>query len=182
MSDDADQAREGFNRRDFLRLGAYVGAVSAGLGGIGSGLANAAPPPGELLTSFRVEIPGMPQTSINVQSVQIEDLTVDVRETGVEGGFRTYAPGDAHYGKATFIVRASTGNSEPQQWIADASAGRNVRKTISIVLHDRAGSEARRYNLYECFPVRFGVIDWQNDQLQTLKWVLEVRVQRIDLQ
>lgn len=41
------------------------------------------------------------------------------------------------------------------QWLRLAAQGKHLRKNIAIIVKDRAGNEARRYNLMECFPIKF---------------------------
>lgn len=111
---------------------------------------------------FGIDIPGAPVATANIQSIQVEDLTVDVRETtcGVDWDFRTYAPGDAHYGKITIRARVGKNSKELLQWLQDASVGKNVRKNVAVIVKDRAGAEARRWNLMECFPIKFDPGDY----------------------
>lgn len=111
---------------------------------------------------FAVDLPGCPVATMNIQSVQVEDLTIDVRETtcGVDWDFRTYAPGDAHFGKATFRSRVGKNSKELLQWLQDAAVGKNVRKNIAVIIKDRAGKEARRYNLMEVFPIKYDPGDY----------------------
>jgi phage tail-like protein len=106
---------------------------------------------------FKVEIDGAPVASANVESVAMEDLVIDEREmtTGADWDYRVYGPGDAHYGSITIRSRVGKQSSELYQWWLDASTGKDIRKSISVIALKRDGSEARRYNLLECFPTRW---------------------------
>lgn len=123
---------------------------------------------------FAVDIPGLPVASANIQSISVEDLTIDVRETTteVDWDFRTFAPGDAHYGKATFKSRVLPESKELLQWLEDASVGKNVRKNITVILKARDGSEARRWNLMECFPIKYDPGDYSPSSTTRLETIV----------
>lgn len=106
---------------------------------------------------FAIDIEGAPIASANVESITVEDLVVDEREvtTGSDWDYRTYAPGDAHYGSITIRSRVGEKSTELYQWWYDSSRGENIRKSISVIAKKRDGSEARRFNFFECFPVRY---------------------------
>jgi len=111
---------------------------------------------------FRIDIQNCPVANANVESITTEDLTIDVREmtTGCDWDYRVYGPGDAHYGSVTIRSRVGNQSTELYQWWLDTSRGNNIRKQISIVCLKRDGSEARRFNLFECFPTRWDAADF----------------------
>jgi len=163
---------EGLSRRDLLKYGAAVGAVT---GSVPAGLA-VAPDVTTIAQAaamrdvslangavlFAVDIPGCPVASANIVSVDVDDLSIDIREltTGHDVEYRVYAPGDAHYGNATFKCRVGTQTLELRQWLEDAAGGRNVRKSISVICLKRDHSEVLRYNLIDCFPVKWDPGDY----------------------
>ncbi|MBI4197839.1 MAG: phage tail protein [Chloroflexi bacterium] len=165
---------KGIRRRDFLKYSALAGAAGAAVLHLGGALhpsdallvAEAASKSGDLGNNrnwdFQVVIDGLPETSANIVSIQVEDLTIDARDTttGADWDYRTYAPGDAHYGKVTLRARIGKDSKELQSWVDDASVGKNVRKNISVILNKRDGSEARRYYFMECFPVKWDPGDY----------------------
>ncbi|MBI4335735.1 MAG: phage tail protein [Candidatus Omnitrophica bacterium] len=157
----------------FLMMSAFIfGSASACLGAINQDdfLING---PGK----FAVDIPGCPITSANIQSVQVEDLTIDVRETtgGVDWDFRTYAPGDAHFGKATFRSRVGKNSKELLQWLQDASDEKNPCKNVGVIIRDRKGKEARRWNLINCIPVKYDPGDYSlNSQTRIETIVVQI--------
>jgi phage tail-like protein len=106
--------------------------------------------------SFAIEIEGAPVASANVESITMEDLVIDEREmtTGADWDYRVYGPGDAHYGSIT-IRSLAADDTELYDWWAEAAQGKNIRKSISVIALKRDGSEARRYNYHDCFPVRY---------------------------
>jgi phage tail-like protein len=195
-------APSGVSRRDFLKYGAMAGAAvgvaALHLSNSGARPAEAAslveapgdaPAPAKLTAqqrranlAFEVDIEGLPETSANVDSVQVEDLTIDVRETttGADWDYRTYAPGDAHFGKATFKSRVGKNSKELLQWVQEASVGKNVRKNISIIIKDNRGSELRRYNLMECFPIKYDPGDYSPSSNVAVESIT-VKIGRVEL-
>lgn len=188
------------SRRDFIKYSAMAGAVASVLplqltashlaygtlpaeAGAGSAsqdqfLENGA-------GKFRVDIPGLPMASANIQSVQVEDLTIEVRETttGVDREWRQYAPGDAHYGNATFRVRVGEDGATTKElllWLQDASVGKNIRKSITVIIYNKKGEEARRWSLSECFPVKFDPGDYSPSSTVACE-TLVVKIGRVEL-
>jgi phage tail-like protein len=106
---------------------------------------------------FKVDIAGCPVASANVESINVEDLSIDVREmtTGADWDYRVYGPGDAHYGSVTIKSRVGANSKELYQWWLDCSRGSNIRKNISVIHLKRDQTEARRFNLIECFPTKW---------------------------
>lgn len=106
---------------------------------------------------FSIEIDGCPTASANIHSISMEDLTVDVREvtSGKDWDYRKYGPGDCHYGHMTIRSRVGQDSKELYEWWMAASIGSSIRKNISVVLLKRDGSEARRFNCFDCFPVTY---------------------------
>ncbi|GIW72540.1 MAG: hypothetical protein KatS3mg102_2082 [Planctomycetota bacterium] len=104
---------------------------------------------------FKIEIDGCPTASANVESITIEDLVVDEREmtTGADWDYRVYGPGDAHYGTIRVRARVGRNSTELYQWWLDCSQGKNIRKNMSVIALKRDGTEARRWNIFECFPI-----------------------------
>jgi phage tail-like protein len=106
---------------------------------------------------FKIDIEGCPVASANIESITMEDLLIDEREstTGADWDYRVYCPGDAHYGSITFKSRVGKDSKELYQWWLDCSRGKNIRKSISVIALKRDGSEARRWNIFEAFPTRW---------------------------
>ena len=75
--------------------------------------------------------------------------------TGADWDYRLYAPGQPHYGNITLRARVGKDSKELYQWWLDTSRGQGIRKSISVILLKRDGTEARRYNFHECFPTRY---------------------------
>jgi phage tail-like protein len=112
---------------------------------------------------FKIEIDGCPVASANVQSVDIDDLVIEEIEKGNVAddrgwNYRVYGPGDAHYGSISIRSRITPeSDSCLHDWMKSAAGGDggDVRKTISVVILKRDGSEARRWKFSDCFPTKW---------------------------
>ena len=115
---------------------------------------------------FLVDIPGSPDLSKNVREIEIDDLTIDIRETttGLDAEdhagrrspgypYRLYVPGAAHWGSATITSACTLGGSkELQAWWREAANGEDARRNITVTLFKRDKTPARSYRLYDVFP------------------------------
>lgn len=110
---------------------------------------------------FGVLVDGAPAPfAANLESLAIDDLVIDARETttGLDVEYRTYGPGDAHFGKVTVRCRLDKHRRDDTslgQWWRDCASGRNLRKSISVICLKRDGSPARTFNLVDCFPTAY---------------------------
>ncbi len=194
MTDLPHESKPGIARREFLqRAGlAAAGAVALGHGARTAALAasrpsNASPADARAAAggrpSFKLMIDGAPPELLSrIEAIAIDDLAVDLRETttGLDVEYRTYAPGDAHFGRITLRSRLGANTKDLYQWWQDCAKGTNIRKSISVICLKRDGSELRRFNLLDCFPTRFapGELDAAGTGLVER---LELRIGRIEL-
>ena len=65
-------------------------------------------------------------------------------------------PGRAKFGDVT-LKKGYIVTPELQEWWKAARDGQYDRRDISIILHDNAMGEARRWNLYGCWPKQWKV-------------------------
>lgn len=132
---------------------------------------------------FAVDIPGCRDASKNIREVQIDELTIDQRETttGVDVGLATFIFA------ASPVVSAQIGG-----WFDKAARGQCTPRNISITLFKagrvpgrsrgtlKAGRVAgRSYRLYDCFPVEWSTVNFDTSstvQTETIK----VKVGRIE--
>lgn len=188
-------ARARVGRRDVLKFGAAAAAVasSAGLGL--RNLLDAAPAHAatggpelddEVLVGgiFMVDIPGCPVASANAQSVNVDPVTVDAVDitSPADTDYRRYAAGDALYGRTTFKFRVirDAPASELRAWLQECSRGQNVRKNISVILFKKDLQEVRRWNLVDCFPVRWDPGDYSPSSSVAME-TLTVKIGHIEL-
>jgi phage tail-like protein len=105
------------------------------------------------------------------------------------GGFRykTFQPGQPEYGNITFEGTCHPDTfSKIQSWVKDCynGTGKVKRKDITINLREHQQETAfRSFNLMSCFPESFNYIDVaaEGDAGVNLRWILEVRVNRITM-
>ncbi|HWI51344.1 MAG TPA: phage tail protein [Symbiobacteriaceae bacterium] len=99
------------------------------------------------VSTVTAEQEGFDQTQVRAMQAAANTLT------GLAGGYRhVYRPGRPVYGNIT--LRGAVGTvpaSSLPEWFREGTE----RKSGSIVILDNSGKEARRYNLFECWPVRF---------------------------
>ncbi|OIP28986.1 MAG: hypothetical protein AUK47_28580 [Deltaproteobacteria bacterium CG2_30_63_29] len=65
-------------------------------------------------------------------------------------------PGRSKFGDVT-LKKGYIVTAELQEWWKAARDGQYDRRDISICLHDNAGNEIRRWNLYGCWPKQWKV-------------------------
>lgn len=104
--------------------------------------------------------PGQPIYAGSGGIAWTEELTRLLFEEAVKEGWRVSGPGDAHFGSITIRGRAGTGTGlRPAvglyQWWLDCSQGKNIRKSISVIVHDAEGKEARRWTLLNAIATRW---------------------------
>ena len=100
--------------------------------------------------SFRVEVDGVVLPGV-VGVLPIGSQT----EVGSDGSARSNAQ------NLTLLV-APTADPTLHEWFREVSSGKDIRKSISVVLVGRRGGEARRYTLLACWPCR-----WQAPELNS---------------
>jgi hypothetical protein len=166
---------------------ACLAAVAVGLAGCGGERAAMAAPAVEAGDAypFRVEIDGKAADDV---FLAVRGLAQAIGSTDMDSPDRVgkvSAPDGARPSSVVFEIQFNP-ESLPavQTWVQETYAGADVRKTISVVLLKRDGSEARRFNLLDCYPTRFAVSPLGGTSADTgtvVHWTLEVRVNRIEM-
>lgn len=111
-------------------------------GGGGGGQAN-----------FKVEIDGV--TVGGFKSVDgIESETEVIEYQDGDDMVIHKRPGRTKYSNIV-LKRGFINNNDLWQWYQDVTKGKNIRKSISVIITKRDGSEAGRYNYFEAFPCRW---------------------------
>jgi len=110
----------------------------------------------------RVEIEGCPAARA-VTFVKISPLEIEVIETteDPDAEYRTFQPGQPIYGNVTLRAPAlPQGARGLRSCFVNPATGQLAPKNVSVVILGSNGAEARRYNLMECFPIRFDPGDY----------------------
>ena len=131
---------------------------------------------------FSCQIPGCDNASKNIREIQIDELTIDIRETttGLDVEYRLYAPGTPHPGNAKFTAACTLGASkEFYAWFQAAAGGKDIRKDIGVRLNKSDKTAGRGYNLFACFPTQWSAVDFDSSstvQTETIR----VKVGRVE--
>ncbi len=123
---------------------------------------------------WKCNISGLNNVNSNWQSIDVEDVTVDVAEVtgGSNWDYRVYKPGDAHYGRVTLRARVGATTGELRTWTDDASVGKNIRRDITVTLLNRDGSDARSWELKSSYPVRYDAGDYNTSSTVTCETIV----------
>ena len=108
---------------------------------------------------FRVEIDGV-ATSGTFWYLGGLDMKTDVVTTLMGGATReTKNPGRNHYAPNGLVLRGpwleSTGSM--RDWYRATLDGAVERRSMSVIILDRAGTEVARYNLFEAWPSAYSL-------------------------
>lgn len=106
---------------------------------------------------FGIDIPGCADASKNIREIAIDELNIDIREmtTGLDVEYRTYGPGQAHWGNARLTFASSPTDACLTDWFAAAKGGKNIRKNITVTLFKSNKSAGRSYSLFDALPISF---------------------------
>jgi phage tail-like protein len=111
--------------------------------------------------SFRVEIDGISVASFK-KAGPLKSTQEVIEEN--EGGSLSPQkdPGKIKYEDIT-LERGVTDNEELWSWYKTFIDGNGEKKDLAIVQTDRAGTEIRRWEIFEAFPTEFQAGDWDAD-------------------
>ena len=124
-------------------------------------------------TNFALLLSGGGGNAVEVEcdSVEIDDLLFDIRETttGLDVEYRK-RPGKVKYTNITLkrgtVSDQAFGEQEPdelQTWWREASKGKNIRKSISVICLSREGEPPdgtqTSYTFLDCFPEDYVVTE-----------------------
>jgi len=116
-------------------------------------------------------------SSINMTIPKIATTTgSDVKE-------RCFRPGRPTFGNITLQAAEHKETVKiVRGWVKDAYDGKAVRKNITIEIHNQKHEIVRTFHLFECLPVAYSSIDFNSQGGgSTMHWVLEIRVQRVEM-
>jgi len=101
--------------------------------------------------------------------------------TGVKE--KRFRPGRPTFGTIRFEgAEHQDGVKKIRQWIKDAYDGKDSRKDITVEVKNQKGEAVRTFNLFRCLPISYSSIDLNaQGGGGTMHWVVEVRVQRVEM-
>ena len=106
-----------------------------------------------LASRFQVELDGIMVGGIHtVEGLEHEHEIVEYHDG--DDGVTHFRPGRQKPGKIK-ITKDFSSTKEFYNWRAQVVAGKVHRASMSIIIHNDAGEEAMRYNLYECWPTKY---------------------------
>lgn len=145
---------------------------------------------GAYATNFALLLGGTTKVD-GCESIEIDDITWDYKEVKTNEfpvdvaedltlakklKYKTYQPGQPHYGNAKFTSACTLGGSkELQAWFQAASrGGQDAVRDVTCILYFDDGKPNRSYSLFDCFPVSFTTCTPQADGTESV--TLEVSI------
>lgn len=103
--------------------------------------------------------------------------------TGNDIEQKAYRPGRPTFGNITFEGAEHVDHVKKiREWVKTAYDGKDARKDITITIKTQKGEDARTFNLMRCLPINYHSIDLGSQGgAATMHWVLEVRVERVEM-
>jgi phage tail-like protein len=96
--------------------------------------------------------------------------------------WKSWRPGRPKFGNITFEGSELKTDNNVEKWVEEAYKGTEARKDITIKVRNQKGEDVRIFNLFSCLPVAYSKIDLGSQGgAQTMHWVLELNVQRIEM-
>jgi phage tail-like protein len=102
---------------------------------------------------FTCEIDGVTVGGIKqIEGLEFEHEVIEQHDG--DNGTTQFRPGRQKQGRVKF-TRDFTATKEFHDWRKTVVDGKVQRKSVSIVMLSDDGTEAVRYNLYECWPTKY---------------------------
>jgi len=106
-----------------------------------------------LSSHFGLEIDGIITNGVHkVEGLEVENETVTYRDG--EDRDTHFRPGIRKPNRVK-ITKDWSSTNEFYNWYKTVKEGKTERKSISVVLHNDAGEEAMRINLFNCYPTKW---------------------------
>jgi len=98
--------------------------------------------------------------------------------------YEVFQPGQPTYGNIVFeILDHKDSMPNIKQWVKDVYDGKEVRKDITLEVHDQSKDIVRSFNFCDCFPVSLDYLNCgaAGASGSVGRARLEIRVNRIDM-
>lgn len=98
--------------------------------------------------------------------------------------YKVFQPGQPTYGNIVFeILDHKDTMPNIKSWVKDVYDGKEVRKDITLEVHDQSGDIVRSFNFIDCFPVSLDYLNCgaAGASGSVGRARLEIRVNRIDM-
>ena len=106
-----------------------------------------------LASRFSIEIDGVAIGGVHtVEGLEHENEVVEFHDG--DNGTTQFRPGRQKPGTIK-VTKDFSSTKEFFTWRKSVMDGKVDRKTMSIIIHNDAGEESMRYNLYECWPKKY---------------------------
>ena len=106
-----------------------------------------------LASRFSVELDGIMIGGIHtVEGLEFEHEIVEYHDG--DDGTTHFRPGRQKPGRVK-LTKDFSSTKEFFNWRQAVVTGKVDRKSMSIVIHNDAGEESMRYNLFECWPTKY---------------------------
>lgn len=131
--------------------------------------------------NFIVEIEGVNAAAFSECSgLDVETEVIEYRAGNDASAYPRKLPGLHKVGNVT-LKRGITGSSDLWDWRKAVLNGSFDRKTVTIALLDEAREEVMRWNLYECWVVKYAGPDLNGRGNEVAIETLVIAAERIEL-
>lgn len=91
--------------------------------------------------------------------------------------YKVYQAGQPVFGNITLEgAEHKDSIGDIKAWVKQAYDGVEYRKDLTIKVYDQAQQEVRSFNLFDCFPLHFNILNVDNGRPDVVHWTLEIRV------
>lgn len=131
--------------------------------------------------NFLVEIEGLAVGGFaEVSGLTSTTETVEYREGGENTTVRKL-PGKTSFADIVLRKGSTGGDNTLYEWHREIVDGTITRKSGSVIVLDRAGEEALRYNFYEAWPTEFSPSDFNATSSEVANESVTLAIERLEI-
>lgn len=125
---------------------------------------------------FRVEVEGLPLGEFQeVKLPSIEVSVIEYKHGSSKSPFKR--PGAVKFGNLT-LKRGYNVSRELQLWWENISAGKQDRRSMSVIAINEEGEETMRWNYFNCWPCKWNHSGYAGGKDETTTEELEIVTER----